>query len=75
MCITLILYTPQYVVKNRQKTPNIYANEYFYCFVKSFFCKPDKIIFLNLLTFFTHVRGAIKSQDLFSGNCQILIPV
>ena len=54
---------------------HIYVNVYFYCFVKNFFCKPEKINFKKLLTFFTCGRDAVKSRDLFSGNCQILILV
>lgn len=72
MCITFILFTPQHVVKHRQKTPNIYVNEYFYRFVKNFFCKLRKIFFKKLLTFFAHGKDTAKSAGLFSGNCQIL---
>ena len=52
MCITLTLFTPQYVVKNWLKTWNMYVNVYFYRFVKNFFCKLRKIFLKKLLTFF-----------------------
>ena len=73
MCITFILFTPLYVVKHWLKTPNIYVNEYFYCFVKNFFCKHHKIFLKKLLTFFAQRRGVIKSASLSFQNCQILI--
>jgi hypothetical protein len=73
MCITFTLFTPLHIVKFRLKTPHIYVNEYFYCFVKNFFCKLRKIFFKKLLTFFTHSRGVIKSASLSFQNCQILI--
>lgn len=75
MCITFILCTPLHVVNHQLKIRNIYVNDYFYCFVKKIFCKPDKINFKKLLTFFIHDKGAVKSQDLFSGNYQIIILV
>ena len=72
MCITLTLFTPQYVVKNWLKTWNMYVNVYFYRFVKNFFCKLRKIFLKKLLTFFSHHRGTIKSASLSILNCQIL---
>ena len=48
----------------------MYVNEYFYCFVKNFFCKPGELFFKKQLTFFTHTKGSVISQGLFSGNCQ-----